>query len=94
MALFRRRCDAFLETVEGKIGNSVTGGVLTRIVRSKDRISPLVLRYEWAARRYCYNEPYQDLSTSEHSPDPIRRAVAKIFEETRISGRRKRKQPT
>ena len=86
--LFRRRCDAFLETVEGKIGDSVTGGVLTRIERSKDRISPLVLRYEWAARRYCYNEPYRDLSTSEHSPDKIRKAVAKILAEAAISARK------
>ena len=92
--LFRRHCDAFLETVDGKMGDSVTGGVLTRIERSKDRISPLVLRYEWAARRYCYNEPYRDMSTAEHSPDQIRKAVTKILAETEISGRRERKQPS
>ena len=93
-ALFRRHCDAFLETVEGKIGDSVTGGALTRIERSKGKKSPLVQRYEWAARRYCYNEPYRDLATVEHSPDQIRKAVAKIFAEVEISGCRERKQPS
>ena len=90
-SLFRQHCDTFLKKVAAKVDDDVARGVLTRIERSKDRSSPLTLRYEWAARRYCYNEPYKDLATNEYSPSNIQKAVSKIFEDTAIRSCPKRK---
>lgn len=88
--LFRQHCDAFLGKVAANIASDVAKGVLTKIERSKDKSSPVPLRYEWAARRYCYNEPYKDMATRECSPEKIRKVVAKIFRDTDIGSYRKR----
>jgi hypothetical protein len=92
--LFREHCDDFLKKVSNGIGKAVTSNVLMRIERPKDSGSPLALRYEWAARRYCYNEAYKDLATNEHSPEKVRKAVTKIFSETDIWSVGKRKEST
>ena len=88
--VFRKHCDAVLSSIAIRIQELVSIGVLTRIERPKDMAS-LNLRYERAARRYCYNEPYKDLATDKDSPDKIRKAVAKIFTEAQIHGVQRRK---
>ena len=87
---FRKHCDAVLLSVKATIEKLVSGGTLTKVEQPKDKAS-LELRYEWAAKRYCYNEPYKDLATDKHSPEKIRKAVAKVLAEAEIRGGKKRK---
>lgn len=53
-------------------------GSLTKIKPVRDT-TPLDLRYEWAARRYCLRFSYKEMATDEHSPEKIRKAVAVIL---------------
>jgi hypothetical protein len=53
---------------------------LTKIPAVRDT-SPLELRYEWAAQRYCLKVPFKRLSTEQYSEDRIKKAVYVILDE-------------
>lgn len=90
---FRAHCENFLKRVSDGIADAVSRGILSKIERHSEKAAPLQLRFEWAARRYCYNEPYKDLSTAVHSPETVRKAVAKVFLETEIHRRKASPKP-
>jgi len=83
-AEFRKHCDEFLNRVDQDIKDLIASGILTKIDRPKNPASTN-LRYEWAAKRYCYNEPYKKMATGEHTPEKIRKAVAAILAESEIT---------
>jgi len=62
-------------------------GTVTKVKTTRDT-SPLDLRYEWAARRYCLREPYKTMCTVEWSADRIRKVVARTFTEIGLKGRK------
>jgi hypothetical protein len=86
--LFRVHCTRHLERVMARIQYDVKRGILTRIPQPKEKSSALALRYEWAAKRYCFNEPYKAMATDEYSPERIRKAVNKILHQCCLSGRK------
>lgn len=43
--------------------------------------TPLDLRYEWAAKRYCLNVGFKQMETDEHSANKISKTVAPILKE-------------
>jgi len=77
--LFKEHCDSFVKIVDRQIKHAVKTGAVIRVVQPDEKACPLKLRYEWAARKYCFNERYKSMSTSKHSPDTIRKTVSKIF---------------
>lgn len=86
--LFREHCERHLERIAARIQHDVAHGILTKIAQPKEKASALALRYEWAAKRYAFNEPYKVMATAEYSPERIRKAVSNIFRECRIPKRR------
>lgn len=89
MRLFKEHCAKALERVEARIKYDVDNGILTRIPKPKEKRSAISLRYEWAARRYCFREPYKDMASSTNSADSIRKAVIKILKEAKVPKRGK-----
>jgi hypothetical protein len=58
----------------------VKSGFLTKLERPKGE-PPLHLRFEWAARRYCLNEPYKEMAKGtkyKYGHVLIRQAVHRI----------------
>jgi hypothetical protein len=86
--LFREHCDIFMKMVDQQIEHQIKTGSLTRVVQPDEKASPLNLRYEWAARKYCFNEQYKSMASGKHSPETIRKAVSKILSEGEV-GKRK-----
>lgn len=76
--LFRQYCEKFLATVSKKLDNDVSAGNLVKIEKPRDT-TPLELRYEWAARRYCLREPFKEISTAGYSPDRVKQTVYSIY---------------
>ena len=56
-------------------------GSLTKIKPVRDT-TPLDLRYEWAARRYCLNVPYKQLASGGYTDSRIKRIVLQILKES------------
>ena len=56
---------------------------LTPIPQARDT-TPMDLRYEWAAKRACYNTPYKQLVEGGYSEDRIKKTVASIFRDAGI----------
>ena len=77
--LFKAHRDHYMRFVEEQLARKVESGAVVRIEQPDEDAIPLDLRYEWAARRFCFNEPYKDMATADHSPDTIRQAVKKIL---------------
>jgi len=88
--LFREHCEQALERVQARIHYDVEIGILTKIPQPREKSTSLEMRYEWAARRYCFNEPYKDMATDEHSPDKIRKSVNTIFREAEVPKRNRK----
>jgi len=53
---------------------------LTKIPQTRDT-TPLDLRYDWAAKRYCLNLPYRRLVQGGFNEDRIKKAVIAILKE-------------
>jgi hypothetical protein len=86
--LFRKHCAEHFERIAARLQYDVSCGILTKIPQPKEKASALALRYEWAAKRYAFNEPYKAMATNRYSPERIRKAVNRIFAECVIQGRR------
>jgi hypothetical protein len=60
-------------------------GTVTKVKPVRDT-TPLDLRYEWAAKRICYNTPFRELAQQEaakgYTEHRIRQAVKRIITET------------
>ena len=87
IAAFREYCDYLVRATEEALKVMIEKGSLVKIPVPKEKNSTLALRYEWAARRYCFNDPYKAISSDEHSPEKIRKAVRKIFTEAAVPKR-------
>jgi hypothetical protein len=53
---------------------------LTSIKPSRDT-TPLDLRYEWAARRYCLRIPYKSMALKGYTETRIRQSVSRVLRE-------------
>jgi hypothetical protein len=52
--LFKEHCDLYVKLVDRQIKHQVKTGAMVPIVQPDEKATPLKLRYEWAARRYCF----------------------------------------
>ena len=87
-AKFSQRCDEYIAQCLRGVDEMVKQGHFVKIEGVRDKHSPLELRYEWAARRYCLGTQFKEMSSSMHSPDKIRKAVHKIFSDTGLPHRK------
>jgi hypothetical protein len=78
--LFEKFLDKKAALFSKMLQNELAKGTLTRI-RPVRGTTPLDLRYEWAARRYCYNTPYKKLATKGYTDDRIKQSVGVILKE-------------
>jgi hypothetical protein len=86
--LFKEHLNSYGVLAERNIKHAVKSGVLTPIVQPDDKACPVKLRYEWTARRYCFNEQYKDIAgTGKYTPETIRQSVSKILSEGEIPKR-------
>ena len=83
-ASFRLHCDEYIEQCLKGVDEMVRRGLFEKIEIVRDKNTPLDLRYEWAARRYCRDEDFKAMSSDEHKADKIRKAVYKVFDDTNI----------
>jgi len=73
-----------------KLESDLRSGFLTPIKQPRDT-TPLDLRYDWAAKRFCYRTSFPELVKEEaakgksYTEARIKQAVAKIFREARLS---------
>jgi hypothetical protein len=51
--------------------------------------TPLDLRYEWAARRYCLKHQYKLMSSEIYTSERIRKSVTAILDQTGLRHQRK-----
>jgi hypothetical protein len=79
--------DKYADNFDAWFKEQITKGHLTKIKTTRET-SPLDLRYEWAARRYCLREAYKSMSSDEWSADRIRKVVARIFVEIGLKDRK------
>lgn len=86
--LFRERCNSHAKLVEAQIKRKLEEGSIVRVEQPDEDAIPLTLRYDWAARRLCFNEQFKDMSTKKYSPDTIRKTVSKIRMAAAIEKRR------
>ncbi len=85
---FKEHLNSYSALAEQHIKHAVKCGVLTPIEQPDEKACPLKLRYEWAARKYCFNEQYKDIAgAGKYSPETIRKAVSKILSEGEIPKR-------
>ncbi len=81
--------DAFLDMHATKFRSwfkeEVDKGTVTKVKPIRDT-TPLDLRYEWAAKRICYNTPFRELAKQEaakgYTEHRIKQAVKRIITET------------
>jgi hypothetical protein len=66
----------------------VARGIFGKVSTVRDKNTPIELRYEWAARRYCLRTPFKVMATDSHDADKIRKAVAKVFEDVGVKYRK------
>jgi hypothetical protein len=86
---FKNHLNHYATLADRQIKHAVKSGVLTPIEQPDERACPLKLRYEWVARRYCFNEQYKALAgAGKYSPETIRKTVAKILLEGKIEKRK------
>ena len=78
--MFEKFLDKKAALFSKMLQNELAKGTLTRI-RPVRGTTPLDLRYEWAARRYCYNTPYKKLATKGYTDDRIKQSVGVILKE-------------
>jgi hypothetical protein len=70
----------------GYLQGAIEGKALTPIKQTRDT-TPLDLRYEWAARRYCYRKSFPELAKEEvaegrsYTAERIKRTVNRIIRE-------------
>lgn len=86
---FRQYCTGFLDEISRDITGWLKDGFLIRIPQPKGR-APQSLRFEWAAKRFCLEQRYKEMATSEYNDALIRQAVRRIFLEVQINGVTKR----
>jgi hypothetical protein len=86
---FKDHLNLYARQVDRRIKDSVKTGVIVPIEQPDEKACPLELRYEWAARKYCFNEQYKSMSSAKHSPDTIRKTVSKILSGAGLDKRRK-----
>jgi hypothetical protein len=85
---FKDQLNSYAARADRQIKHAVKSGVLTPIEQPDEKACPLKLRYEWAARKYCFNDQYKDIAgTGKYSPETIRKTVAKILSEGKIEKR-------
>lgn len=87
--LFRAYCDSYMKLIDEEIDRQLQAGRIVRIEQPDENAIPLNLRYEWTARKYCYNEPYKDMASANHSPETVRKTVSKILNKAEIEKRKK-----
>jgi hypothetical protein len=80
----RAEFERFLEKWElwyrGVLEPQIKNGSLIPIKQTRET-TPLDLRYEWAAKRFCYNTPYRELAVAGYNEGRIKKTVAAIFRE-------------
>jgi hypothetical protein len=94
-AEWRKRAHELLEKLLDKHGaafrvrlkRAVDDGLLTKI-RAVRGTSPLDLRYEWAARHYCLEDDYKEMSSEKYSADRIGKTVRAILREVGLAARK------
>jgi len=85
---FKEHLNSYTALTERNVKHAVKSGVLTPIEQPDEKACPVKLRYEWAARRYCFNEQYKDIAgNGKYSHGTIRKAVSKILSEGKIPKR-------
>jgi hypothetical protein len=86
----RTKFEEFLEAHAADLHMMFQGhldsGRLTRIKPVRGT-TPIELRYEWAAKRYCLNTPYRKLAHKGFSEDRIKQAVLKILRTVGLKGK-------
>lgn len=63
-----------------QLGHQLKNGSLKPIKQVRET-TPLNLRYEWAAKRFCYRTPYKELADGGYNGNRIKQAVLKILKE-------------
>ena len=79
-AEFEKFLDKWALWHRGVLEPQINNGFLVPIKQSRET-TPLNLRYEWAAKRFCYRTPYRELANAGYNADRIKQAVLKILKE-------------
>jgi len=73
--------DRYADEFDAWFKQQIKDGHLTKIKITRDT-SPLELRYEWAAQRYCLRKPFKEMATDKYKVERICKAVNRIFKAT------------
>lgn len=88
---WKQRChdsfDEYLQEYAAKFEalfqEALKQGIYTKIPQPRDT-TPFELRYEWAAKRLCYNTPYKKLAARGYTEDCIKQTVGRILKKARL----------
>jgi hypothetical protein len=79
--------DKFAHEFDVWFKQQIDDGHVSKIKPTRDT-SPLELRYEWAAQRYCLGKQFKEMASATYSPERIRKAVRAIFKEADLRDRK------
>jgi hypothetical protein len=85
---WKRRChicfDKYLQEYadkfESQFQNALRLRIYTKIPQTRDT-TPFELRYEWAAKKWCYKMRYKELAKDGYTTDRIKQAVLQILKD-------------
>jgi hypothetical protein len=66
--------------------NELSKGLYVRIKPTRDT-TPLDLRYEWTAKRYCLRLPYSELAIAGYTAERIRKSVSVTLKQAGLQGK-------
>jgi hypothetical protein len=94
IAEWRKKCHAAFDKTLDEYGEKFLATFRRELAEGKYKkiqptrnTTPSNLRYEWAARRCCYNIPYKELADPEKgfSEDRVKQAVLQIFKKAGLN---------
>lgn len=87
---FEKYLDNWSANFRTDLKREIESGRLTAIPKPRGD-TPLELRYEWAARRYCLRQGWKEMSSNQHSAEKIRKIAGPILIDLGLVEKKKRK---
>jgi hypothetical protein len=85
---FSAYCDDYIQRCVRAVDEMIAAGLFEKMPIIRDKNTPIDLRYEWAAQRYCLKKNFKELSSDQHKTEKIRKTVGKILLELGLTQRK------